>query len=58
MQWKTLTAIGAITILEAIALFNGINGTQFALTVGLIAALGGYHAKDTIDELLGKKNKK
>ena len=51
MQWKTITAIGAITVLEAIALFNGINGTQFALAVGVIAGLGGFYLKETIDNL-------
>ena len=34
-------AIGAITILEGIALWRGIDGTQFAACVAAIAALGG-----------------
>lgn len=37
-----ITAICAITILEAIALFNGINGTGFSLVIAAIAGLAGY----------------
>lgn len=38
----TITAIVAITVLEAIALFKGIDGTLMATVVAAIAGLGGY----------------
>ena len=37
-----MTAIIGLVILEAIALFNGINGTLFSIIVAAIAGLGGY----------------
>lgn len=36
-----LTAMAAITGLEAYALYRGINGKTLALAIGSIAALGG-----------------
>ena len=39
---KVLAAIGSLTILEAIALVSGINGTLFGVVVAAIAGLGGY----------------
>ena len=37
-----VTAICAITVIEGIALMNGINGAMLALTLAAIAGLGGY----------------
>ena len=37
-----MTAIIGLVILEAIALFNGINGTLFSMIVAAVAGLGGY----------------
>ena len=37
-----ITAILCITVLEAVALFNGINGQIMTLVIGAIAGLGGY----------------
>ena len=37
-----LTAIISIAILEGIALYKGIDGTYFALTLSAISGLGGY----------------
>lgn len=38
-------AIGAITLLETIALFIGMNGTMFGLSLTLIGGLAGYEIK-------------
>ena len=51
MHWKTITAIGAITILEGIALATGHNGTMFTLSIASIAGLGGFQLKQTLDQL-------
>lgn len=45
IHWKTLTAIGAIMILEGIALFTGHNGTMYTISIAAIAGLGGYSVK-------------
>ena len=37
-----MTAIIGLVILEAIALFNGLNGTLFSIIVAAVAGLGGY----------------
>jgi len=51
IHWKTITAIGAITLLEAFALFTGHNGTMFTLSIATIAGLGGFQLKQTLDQL-------
>ena len=38
-----LVCILAVTFLQAVALWNGINGTALASSVGAIAALGGFY---------------
>jgi hypothetical protein len=47
-----LFIIVGIVILEGIALFNGVNETQFTLVVIVLAGLGGYGVK----EIFGKMN--
>jgi len=42
-------AILSVTVLEAIALFKGIDGTLFSLVIAGICGLAGYH--------IGKKTK-
>ena len=37
-----IAAIAALVVLEALALFKGINGTLFSLVIMLIAGLAGY----------------
>jgi len=37
-----ITAILCITLLEAIALFVGVNGTIFSLSIAGIAGIGGH----------------
>ncbi len=37
-----LAAIGGLVILEAVALFNGINGTLYSLVIAAVAGLGGW----------------
>ena len=49
MKDKTIlavTAIGAITAIEMIALSIGINGTILALSLAAIAGIGGYEIKN------------
>lgn len=46
----TIIAICAITLLEALALYYGVNGALLAGSLALIAGLGGYTA--------GRKKKK
>jgi hypothetical protein len=38
----TITAIVCITVLEAIALYKGVDGTLMATVVAALAGLGGY----------------
>lgn len=43
IDWRiVVTAIIAITILECVALFNGINGTYFSIVLAILAGLAGY----------------
>jgi len=44
----TIVAIVSITILEAVALMNHIDGTVFSLVIAAIAGLGGYHLKNIV----------
>ena len=47
MEDKTIlacVAIGAISVLEGIAMVCGIDGTTLAGAIGIIAGLGGYVA--------------
>ena len=37
-----ITAISALTIIEVVALFHGINGTMMALIIATIAGMGGW----------------
>jgi hypothetical protein len=38
----TITAIVCITVLEAIALYRGIDGSLMATVIAALAGLGGY----------------
>lgn len=51
IHWKTITAIGAIMVLEALALFTGHNGTMFTISVATIAGLGGYSLREAKEKL-------
>lgn len=39
---KALMAMGCISVLEAVALLQGINGTVYSLVIAALAGLGGY----------------
>jgi len=39
-----IAAIAGLTLIEIVALFNGINGTLMTLVVGAIAGLAGWTA--------------
>jgi len=52
VHWKTITAIGAILILESIALFMGHNGTMYTASIALIAGLGGYSVRDATKNII------
>tara|TARA_Y100000310_G_C20125491_1_gene553420 strand:- start:333 stop:500 length:168 start_codon:yes stop_codon:yes gene_type:complete len=42
IDWRVLVAvISSITVLEAIALLQGINGTMFSVVLFILGALGG-----------------
>ena len=45
MKWIIITAIISITILETIALMNGINGSILTIVIAAIAGLGGLAIK-------------
>jgi hypothetical protein len=47
----TVTAIVCITVLEAIALYRGIDGSLMATVIAALAGLGGY----TIAQVTQKK---
>jgi len=55
MHWKTITAIGAIFLLESFALFTGHNGTMYTASVVAIAGLGGYTIREAKDRILPPK---
>jgi len=40
-----VVAIVALTVIEVVALFQGINGTVMSLIIGAIAGIGGYAVK-------------
>jgi len=56
VHWKTLTAIGAILILESIALFLGHNGTMYTASIVAIAGLGGYTIHEVKNQILKPKD--
>jgi len=42
IDWRVLVAvIGSLTILEAVALLKGVNGTVFSMVLFILGALGG-----------------
>jgi hypothetical protein len=43
-----LAAILCVTVIEAIALAQGIDGTMLAMSIGAISGLGGYHIRNLI----------
>ncbi len=46
----TITAILCITVLEAIALYKGIDGTLMATVIAALAGLGGYTLAKTTQQ--------
>ncbi len=42
MNNKTIFAIAAIAVLEAIALWRGIDGAMFGAVIAAVSGLGGY----------------
>lgn len=45
MKWIPIIAMLCITALEALAIFQGINGAIFGIAIAAIAGLGGYEIK-------------
>ena len=44
VKWQVLVAaIIALTIIEVVALFNGIDGTLMLMIIGSIAGIAGVH---------------
>ena len=52
-----IVAIAAITLLEAIALLNGINGTYLAVALGAIGTIAGYGFKTLQQKATDKTEK-
>lgn len=48
-------AMGCITILEIVALLQGINGAVFGFVIAALAGLGGYEIKVLKDKRKGEK---
>jgi len=44
----SITAIVGIVILEAIALFKGVNGVMLSTALAIIGGIAGYTIKNTI----------
>lgn len=42
--------IGAVTLLEAIALMNGINGVMFTTSIAVIGGIAGFRLHDAISK--------
>jgi hypothetical protein len=47
----TISGIGGVIILEAVALMNGINGTIFITAIGIIGGLAGYGLKGAKEKI-------
>lgn len=47
---KIVAAILGIVILDSVALFNGIDGTLFAVSIAAIAGMAGYQLAPQIKE--------
>jgi len=55
MIWTPLVAMGCITLLEIVALYQGINGAVFGIVIAALAGLGGYEIKALKDKAKGGK---
>ena len=53
MKWTPIVAMICITLLEAIALINGIDGALLGLAFAALAGLGGYELKALIAKKKG-----
>jgi len=54
-HFKTLTAIGAIFLLESFALWTGHNGTMYTVSIVAIAGLGGYSIHEAKNQFFPPK---
>jgi len=55
MKWTPIAAMVSIVILEAIALYQGIDGAVFGICIAALAGLGGYQIKAIKDKIKGGK---
>ncbi|GAI55788.1 unnamed protein product [marine sediment metagenome] len=46
-----ITAITAIALLEALALYTGLDGALFGLVVAVISGLAGYEIKTALTQI-------
>jgi len=53
MIWIPIVAMAFITLLEVVALLQGINGAVFGLVIAALAGLGGYEIKVLKDRKRG-----
>jgi len=45
MKWTPIVAMVCITLLEVVALLQGINGAVFGIVIAALAGLGGYEIR-------------
>ena len=53
MKYTPMVAMGCITLLEVVALCQGINGAVFGIVIAALAGLGGYEIKTLKDRVKG-----
>ena len=53
MKWTPVAAMACITLLEVVALCQGINGAVFGIVIAALAGLGGYEIKVLKDKSKG-----
>jgi hypothetical protein len=53
VKWTPIVAISCLTIIEIVALLNGIDGVLFSLVIAAISGLGGYQIKALVNNVKG-----
>lgn len=51
---KIVTVVSGIVVLEAVALFNGIDGVLLTSVIATLAAIGGFTVNDLVKTKGGK----
>jgi hypothetical protein len=53
----SICAIVCISVLEAIALLEGLDGAIFSMVVAVIGGIAGYKIKGIVDKIVDKRRK-